>query len=160
MNLRVNDAIVASVSRMIDQDSPFSHDDLDTAFARFQLVAGDLGRVDAQGKPIGKYRRVKAVLTYAVDSDPEAGGRLVRHLLARLRGAGSFRDGSPNLLSADVVANAREVLRGEGFTLAADGALLPSTLEGLDGAALTERMSRSPWIFGGGPGVIVRSLRR
>lgn len=125
---------------MIDQDSPLSHDDLDTAFSRFQLENGDLGRVDANGKNIGKHRRVKAVLTYAVDNDPEAGGKLVEFLMARLRGGGSFREGSSALLSPDVTANARAVLASEGLTLTDDGALLPTTLDGLNGAALTDAL--------------------
>ena len=141
-NLRSNEAIAAAVSRIIDQDSPLSHDDLDTAFGRFGLAKGDLGRADAQGRPIGKHRRVKAVLTYAVDNAPEKGGKLVEYLLARLRGGGSFRQGSPSSLSGDDVANLRSVLAGEGFTLTDDGALLPVTLDNLEGRALTDALLR------------------
>lgn len=140
MKLRVNDALATAISQMIDSDSPLSHDDLDTTFSRFNLTAGDLGRKDAAGSPIGKHRRVKAVLTYAVDNDPEAGGQLVEYLLARLRGGGSFREGSPNCLSADAIANARAVVASEGLTLTEDGALVPTTLDGLSGAALTEAL--------------------
>lgn len=140
MKLRVNDALGTAISQMIDQDSPLSHDDLDTSFDRFKLRAGDIGKKDAEGKPIGKHRRVKAVLTYAVDNDPEAGGRLVEYLVSRLRGAGSFRDGSSNRLPADAVANAQAVFRGEGLTLTDDGALVPTTLDGLSGTALTQAL--------------------
>ena len=140
MKLRVNDALGAAISQMIDQDSPLSHDDLDTTFDRFKLRAGDIGKRDADGKPIGKHRRVKAVLTYAVDNDPEAGGRLVEYLVSRLQGAGSFREGSPNRLPADAIANARGVFRSQGFTLAEDGALVPTTLDGLTGTELTEAL--------------------
>lgn len=140
VKLRVNHAVATAVSRMIDQDSPLSHDDLDTAFSRFQLRVGDLGKVDANGKPIGKHRRVKAVLAYAVDNDPDAGGQLVEYLLARLRGGGSFREGSPARLPSDVIGNARAVLATEGLTLTDDGALLSTTLDGLTGAALTDAL--------------------
>jgi hypothetical protein len=140
MKLRVNDALATAISQMIDQDSPLSHDDLDTAFTRFKLRAGDPGRVDANGKYIGKHRRVKGVLTYAVDNEAEAGGRLIEYVVARLQGAGSFRDGSSNRLPADAVANAQAVFRGEGLTLTDDGSLVPTTLDGLTGTALTEAL--------------------
>lgn len=49
-----------------------SHDQLDQAFARFQLTAGGLapsGKTP-QGAPLGKPKRIRQVLVHASDEDP------------------------------------------------------------------------------------------
>lgn len=141
MSLRVDDAIGGAVARLIPTTAaPPTHEDLDVGFARFGLAPGDPGREDANHRPIGKARRVKAVLTYAADRDPEAGGRLIEYLLARLRGGGGFRVDSPNCLEADDVENLRTLLRSEGLSLGEDGTLAPLLLEHLTGRELTNAL--------------------
>lgn len=142
MRLRVNDAAAGAVARLIPTTAaPPTHDDLDAGFARCGLGAGDPGREDANHKPIGKVRRVKAVLTYATDNDPEAGGKLIEYLLARLRGGGAFRLESPNCLPADDVENLRDILRPEGFALGQDGTLAPVVFAELTGRDLTDALA-------------------
>ncbi|QTE30324.1 abortive infection family protein [Pengzhenrongella sicca] len=122
-------------------DGP-SHDQLDQAFGRAGLTAGDpapTGRTPL-GAPLGKTKRVRRVFVYAHDRDPRAGLTLAAHLVTLLRAGGHF---SPQL-DAYVGAIKIDRLRAEydtlGFELARDGALRLKVIDNLSGTALTEAL--------------------
>jgi hypothetical protein len=125
---------------MVVAETPLSHDDLTLAFERAQLDSFDPTNHDRTGAPIGKQRRVKAVLTQAADQAPDVGGTLVQYLLQRLVGAGCFRPGTRGHVSPEVVENARAALRAAGYELHADGNLTPLMLESLSGRALSDAL--------------------
>lgn len=139
MDLRADHALAAAMAAMFQAESPVSHYDLDQAFPQFGLVEAD-PKTTFPDQQHGKAKRVKAVLTYAAESAPEAGGRLVAFLIQRLRGHGAFREGSDCCMEAATVANAREALRSAGFALASDGSLAPLMLDALTGRDLTEAL--------------------
>jgi hypothetical protein len=139
MKILMNDAMAGVIAGMVQSDAPLSHDDLDSAFTRFGLQAGDPGRRDPTG-PVGKMRRVKAVLTFATDNRPAAGGDLALFILGRLRGQGAFRSGATYSIPVEMTANLRAELQRQGFRFTSDGEVLPELLDELDGVEATNAL--------------------
>jgi hypothetical protein len=70
-----------------------SHSDLEFQINRTQLTSGDPKN---QGQLVGKAKRVRAVLSWALANRPAAGEALVESLLSFLQACGGFRPASPN----------------------------------------------------------------
>jgi hypothetical protein len=134
----LTESILVAVSRLIDdamvEKREPRHHRLDELIRRFKLVAAD---PRTQGKNDGKAKRVRAVLTWALANDPQAGGQFITSLIAEIRGCGGFRQDSPNFVGANAIADAISAFRSEGFDLGADGDLRPVILSGLSGTAMT-----------------------
>ena len=102
----LTDAVIAALSRLVDDaQSPSgfrqpSHSEIKEQFRRAGLLDVDPNK---GGKPIGKAKRVRAVLQWAIENNIEAGEKLVFHLLGVVRGVGGFRDGSPNFVGLDPI---------------------------------------------------------
>jgi hypothetical protein len=92
------------------------------------------------GAPKGKAKRVRGVLHWAIENEVENGEKLVFLLVALVRGAGGFREGSGNFAGAEAIQDLREAFASEGFNLAETGELLPVVLESLTGRELTEAL--------------------
>lgn len=138
----LTDSVIFAVARLVDdaqsETREPSHSDLEFQIGRARLTAGD---PKAQGQLVGKAKRVRAVLNYALENDPSAGEALINSLVAFLRSCGGFRLGSPNYVGAEAVTNAVEVFRAEGFALTLDGELRALVLENLSGAALSDALA-------------------
>ncbi|MES1951648.1 hypothetical protein S4A8_12377 [Salinisphaera sp. S4-8] len=139
MALPITDHIVAAVSKMVDDSQVEgyrepSHSDIEFYVSRAGLTDAD---PKAQGQTVGKAKRVRAILSWAIDNDQTAGGKLVESLIAKVRASGGFRDSSANFIGADVIARAVEAFDSEGYILSSDGALRPKNLESLMGRELT-----------------------
>lgn len=139
----LNDTIAAAVAQLVDDSKSSerrhpSHSDIDHCVG----LAG-LGRFDPkrQGQPVGKAKRVRAVLFAALEEDQEAGARLIESLLAQVRASGGFRAASANFVGAEAIANAKEAFGAMGFSLADDGALAPKVLASLAGAEMTAALA-------------------
>lgn len=130
--------MIFAVARLVDdaqaETREPSHSDLEFQINRVRLSAGD---PKAQGLLVGKAKRVRGVLNWALENNPSSGEALVESLLSFLRACGGFRPGSPNYVGAEAVTNAIAAFRSEGFTLTADGELQPPILENLSGTALS-----------------------
>lgn len=128
----LSDAIIIAVSRMVDDSQAErrdpSHSDLKFLFDQAGLAPADLDI------PAGKEKRVRRVLSWALEHDEERGEGLVSHLIAAIRGCGGFRRGSPNYVGEDAISNARSAFAAEAFELTEDGELRPQ-LQGLDDPA-------------------------
>jgi len=137
----LTDSIIFAVSRLVDdaqsETREPSHSDLDFQINRARLTQGD---PKTQGQLVGKAKRVRGVLSWALEHDVNAGQNLISSLLAFLQSHGGFRDSSPNYCGAEPIANAVSTFRSEGFTLTPDGRLLPQVLDNLSGPALTEAL--------------------
>jgi hypothetical protein len=137
----LTDAVIFALARLVDdaqsETREPSHSDLDFQINRSQLTAGD---PKAQGQLVGKAKRVRGALSWALENDAHSGQTLVVSLLSFLRSRGGFRQNSPNYSGADPIADAISVFRAEGFTLTAEGELMPQLLENLSGAALTDAL--------------------
>lgn len=92
------------------------------------------------GKPIGKAKRVRGVLHWAIEHDMEKGERLVYLLIALVRGVGGFREGNSNFVGTEAIQDLRDAFVSEGFNLSETGELLPVVLDTLSGQGLTEAL--------------------
>jgi hypothetical protein len=85
-----------------------------------QTLTECIQRVGLQGVDIkgGKEKRIRAVLSWALDNDLENGRRLVGILVATTKGSGGFRVESPNFVQTETVTNLRHAFASEGWLLA------------------------------------------
>ncbi len=113
-----------------------SHSAIEAQIDRADLAAGDPNR-NRPERPVGKEKRVREVLSWALEYAPERGGRCASLLLAQIRALGGFREGSPNYVGAEPIQNLAGVLRGEGLALTGAGDVQPLLLDNLAGAELT-----------------------
>lgn len=137
----LSDAIIVAASRLVDDAQQETREPSHSALGE-QIARGGLTHVDPNslGKPVGKAKRVRAILRWAIDNDPGPGERLVAALIALVRGCGGFRPGSPNFVGGDSVADAIDAFRAEGFDLGRDGDLRPAVLDGLVGKQMTDAL--------------------
>lgn len=136
----LSDAVVYAMGYLVDDShvepkrQP-SHSDLTQQFEK----AG-LHDPTKDGPPQGKRKRVQAVLNWALEHDEARGEKLVGLLLASIRAAGGFRQGSLNYVGGEAITNAAQVFRNEGFHLLPDGELLQDLLDNLSGTEMTEAL--------------------
>ena len=136
----LTDAVIAALARLMDDRQSVrqpSHSEIEDQFRRADLIHADPNR---QGKPIGKSKRVRGILQWAIENDIEKGEKLVFLLVAQIRGVGGFRDGSANYVGAEAIQDLRDSFASEGFNLAESGELIPVILEAIEGQALTEAL--------------------
>ena len=135
----LNDTIITIISRMVDDAGKIpprepSHSDLEFHIDRCGLSLADPKK---QGQTVGKGKRVRTVLSWALENDISKGETLVCSLISQIRGFGGFRVTSPNYIGDDVVEDAIKTFHNEGFTLTRDGVLNPILLDGISGRELT-----------------------
>lgn len=87
----LNDAILVAVGRLVDGSQTDkrepSHSDIEFQIDKAKLASVDPGR---QSKPVGKSKRVRAVLSWTLSNDKPSGEVLVAGLLSAVRGYGAF----------------------------------------------------------------------
>lgn len=137
----VNDAIIIAIARLVDdaqtETREPSHSDIEFQIGRAGLSGGD---PKSQGQVVGKAKRVRATLSWALEQAPDNAEVFVAYLIALIRGKGGFRPGSPNFVGEDAIADAVEAFRSEGFILSPEGELHPTNLDTLSGPALTSAL--------------------
>ena len=120
----LSDAIILAVAKLVDdaqsETREPSHSDIE-----FQIVQVGLSAADpkAQGQNVGKAKRVRATLSWALEQDPSAGESLVAKLISLVRARGGFRASSPNYVGEEPIHNATAVFRTEGYEFSSDGEL-------------------------------------
>lgn len=139
MNIPITDLIIAAVSKLVDDSQVEgyrepSHSDIEFYVNRVGLSSAD---PKTQGQTVGKAKRVRAVLSWALDNDPDAGGKLVSSLVSKIRASGGFRPESENFVGQAAIDRAIEAFGSEGYALAPDGDLRPKHLDVLGGRELT-----------------------
>lgn len=137
----VSDAIITALAKLVDDAQTDtrepSHSDLEFLIKRFALQAGD---PKAQGMLVGKAKRVRATLGWALENRLEAGEKLAAAIIAQVRGCGGFRPASPNFVGSESIENLADAFRLEGYVLSETGELSPAVLDTLSGAALSEAL--------------------
>lgn len=137
----VTDSIIIAVARLVDdaqgERRDPSHSDLDFLVTRHKLGPAD---PRTQGQTFGKAKRVRAILSWAMEHSPDQAELFVAALIAMLRGKGGFRPGSPNFVGEEALIDAAEAFRGEGVVLSSDGTLQPTSLDTLTGVELTSAL--------------------
>jgi hypothetical protein len=138
----LNDAIIVAVAQLVDDAQSErrdpSHSDLEFEIKRIGLTAAD---PKSQGQTVGKAKRIRSTLSWALEHDFNAGGSLAAALIELIRGHGGFRETSPNYVGTHAIANAIEAFETEGYELSVDGQLRPKLLDSLSGTALTEALN-------------------
>lgn len=141
MEAPLSDAVIFAVARLIDdaqsETREPSHSDIDFQVARTGLTAGD---PKAHGQLVGKAKRIRGILSWALENDAQNGQKFVASLLSFIRSHGGFREGSPNYCGREPISDAISVFQTEGFTLTQEGNLIPQLLENLSGVTLTEAL--------------------
>lgn len=133
----LSDSIVVAVARLVEDAGASrepTHSDIDFQVSRAGLAAAD---PKTQGQPVGKAKRIRAILSWSLENSPDKGEVFVAALIALVRGKGGFRKTSPNYVGGEPITDAIDAFRAEGFTLTHEGDLQPATLDNLTGAALT-----------------------
>jgi hypothetical protein len=135
----LTDEIVSAVARFFDAGRGPSHDELSRMFRRVGLDAADPS-VRFPAETIGKMKRVREVLSHALDADVAAGDKLVVSLIGSIKAAGGFRSSSDAYAGEEVVQAAREAFLAEGYELDPEGNLRQALLSDLQGVAATEAL--------------------
>jgi hypothetical protein len=132
MNIPLTEAIIIAVSKLVDDAQTGtrqpSHYDIETEIRKSSLINAD---PNTHGSAVGKAKRIRAVLNWAIENDYNAGEKLITYLLELLRGVGGFRCASPNYIGAEAIANAIETFRTAGIALGSDGVATPVVIDNL-----------------------------
>lgn len=143
MPLPLNDTIIATVAQLIDDSQSNgqyrepTHSDIDFYVGKAGLSGADPKRL---GQTVGKAKRVRAILHWALVENETAGSILVEALISKVRACGGFRSASPNFVGSEAIENVRAAFDNEGYTLAADGTLSPKVLSSLAGKELASAL--------------------
>lgn len=139
----LTDAIIVALSKLVDDAQAESrrepsHSEIQTQIDRAGLASCDPNQ---HGQTVGKAKRVRAVLNWAIENDVERGGRFIHAIIGHIRGCGGFRPESANYVGSGAIRGAIDAFETEGFILGADGILSPRVLDGLTGIKLTEALN-------------------
>lgn len=139
--LQLSDDVIIAMSKMLDdarcESREPSHSDIDFQVRRVGLSCAD---PRTQGQSVGKAKRIRSVLYWALENNIEAGEELVESLLAMVRAVGGFRRSSANYVDCEVIENLQKIADGQGYYLSADGELTYKVLENLSGVAATKAL--------------------
>jgi Abortive infection C-terminus len=138
LTFTLNEAMVQAVARLVDDaGAPRepSHSDLEAVMLRAGLLHADPHR-DPTVR-VGKQKRVRQMLSWAMDNDEGTGAAAVGGLISMIRGCGGFRPGSPNYCGRDAIETCVDAFATEPVELTLDGQLRPRSLAGLSGRDLT-----------------------
>lgn len=134
----LSDAIIIAVASLVDDAQSErrepSHSDIEFEITRASLRSGD---PKAQGQTVGKAKRVRATLSWALEHAPDDGEVCLAGLIALIRAKGGFRRNSPNFVGEDQITDAAHAFAEEGYILSAEGDLLPVVIDTLSGFQLT-----------------------
>lgn len=138
----LTDAIVVATSRLVDDSQTEkrepTHSDIQFQIDQANLASADPGRLSS--KPIGKSKRVRGTLSWALSNNPSAGESLVSGLISTVQGYGGFRPTSSNYCGSEAITNLITVFAAQGWDLSLDGSLQPRVLSSLTGKALTSAL--------------------
>ena len=115
-----------------------SHSQIEEQFRRSGLMDADPHQKN--NKPVGKAKRVRAVLHWAIENDIGAGENLVSYLISLARGLGGFREESPNYVGKDAISNLIVAFKTEGYIFSSDGVLNKVILDNLYGIEATKAL--------------------
>lgn len=141
MELPISDLIIITLSKLIDDAQVTSreptHYDLEVQIKKASLTHAD---PKMQGQSVGKAKRIRATLNWAIENNPKAGSNLISLILSQVRANGGFREDSPNFVGKEQILNAISAFESEGFSLGENGDIRPKVLDSLKGKHLTEAL--------------------
>lgn len=135
----LTDAVVVALARLIDDSQSErrepAHSDIEFQIDKAGLAHADPGKTSS--KPIGKSKRVRGTLSWALSNNLPAGEVLVSGIISTVQGYGGFRTTSSNYCGIEAIENLMTVFSSQGWDLLPDGSLQPRVLDSLTGKALT-----------------------
>lgn len=142
MELPISDLIIVAVSKLVDdaQVEPKrepTHYDLEVQIKKAGLTQAD---PKSHGQTVGKAKRVRATLNWAMENSPSAGSKLIALLVSQVRAVGGFRETSPNYVGKEQILNAISAFDSENFSLSENGDIRAKVLDTLKGKHLTEAL--------------------
>lgn len=143
MALPITDTIIAAIAQLVDDSKSNgeyrepTHSDIEFYVGRTGLTSAD---PKSQGQTVGKAKRVRAVLSWAIDNNASAGSKLIEQLLSKIKASGGFREQSSNFVGNEAIENAVSAFSAEGYELTRDGEIRPKVLDSLKGKQLTQAL--------------------
>lgn len=137
-NFPINDTIIYALARLVD-DAQAERRDPSHSDIEFQIKRANLDEADPNkaGPPVGKAKRVRKVLSWAMDEEPQKAELFAAGIISAVKSCGGFRAGSPNYVGAESINNLSEAFRPLGVILSLDGSLSQTALTSLSGKQLT-----------------------
>ena len=138
----LSESMVHAISRLVDDwQNPRepTHSDIGATLARAGLAQAD-PHADPAAQRMGKQKRVRQALQWALDSDDAAGTRGVEALINLVRGSGGFLPNSPNYCGEDAIRTCVTAFETEAVELTVDGILRPRNLSALSGRELSDAL--------------------
>ncbi|MFD1852143.1 abortive infection family protein [Oceanobacillus bengalensis] len=138
----LTDEIAISLSQLIDDSQATnrrdpSHSDLD-----FIVQKAELWDVDPknQGRNVGKAKRIRAVLYWALENDIKKGEKLVKSVVSVVKASGGFRENSVNYTGREQIENLMQAFKSTGYILTIDGEIQPVILDSLSEKEMSEAL--------------------
>lgn len=137
----VDDIVIYALARLVD-DAQTERRDPSHSDIEFQINKAGLGCADPhkEGPPVGKAKRVRAVLIWSLENKPESAEIFAAGIISSIKACGGFRKNSPNYVGDDAIKDLSDALKQLGVLLAEDGSLTPLALETLSGENLTKAL--------------------
>jgi hypothetical protein len=138
----LSEPIVHAVSRLVDdyqRPREPTHSDIGATLTRAGLAIGD-PHADSSMQRVGKQKRVRQALQWALDNDETAGANAVVAIVHLVRGSGGFLPDSPNYCGDDAIRTCLAAFAGESVELTVDGVLRPRNLGALSGRELSDAL--------------------
>jgi hypothetical protein len=120
---KLSDEIAYAAINLIDANRPPSHDQLSRLFTQTKVSSAD------PGSELGKVKRMRTVMSHALERDRAGSARLVFGLINLIRGEGGFRHDSVNFIGTETLRNLQDAYRASSFELASNGELRPLLLD-------------------------------
>ncbi|MBT2684897.1 abortive infection family protein [Bacillus sp. ISL-37] len=128
----LTDEILFALAKLVDDAQQTtrepSHSEIEYQITRFKLEQGD---PHFQKHSVGKAKRVRSILNWAMENNLDAGEKFVGSFIALLRALGGFRESSKNYVGKEAIMNAQAAFKSEGWELSSDGDLRPIVLDNL-----------------------------
>ncbi len=141
----ITDTIINSLAKLIDDAKSErrdpAHNDITELIEQHGLTKGD-PNYHRHKAPVGKTKRVRHTLMWALENDIESGEKFAAGLISRIKSYGGFRNGSNNYVGAEAITNLIEALKSQGTVLSEDGTLNTVSIELLTGKELTDALKQ------------------
>jgi hypothetical protein len=117
-NPPLTDAVIVALALLVD-DSQLAekreptHYDLDLLFAQANLVRGE--QLGPGGRPVGKAKRIRGALNWAMINNQKGGEAFVSALISNVQGKGGFRSQSANYCGSEAIANLVAAIANNGW---------------------------------------------
>ena len=142
MKIPIDDTVIYALSRLVDDAQSErrdpSHSDIESQISRTQLDGADPNKQG--GPPVGKAKRVRTVLLWAIDSNPQKAELFAAGIISTVKSCGGFREQSPNYVGREAIDNLAAALKPFGVSLGPDGSVSQIALESLSGKELTDAL--------------------